>query len=69
MEIFISRGEDQSGPFTLVEVREQLAKDKLQPNDLAKHEEIEASVPLSALLDAVESEHVHDEEKAKAAPK
>ena len=49
-------------------MREQLAKGKLQPNDLAKHEEIEAPVPLSALLDAVESELVHDKEKAKAAP-
>ena len=69
MQIHISRGEDQSGPFTLEEVREQLSQGKLQPDDLAKHEGIEASVPLSELLDAVESESVQDEGKAKAAPK
>ena len=69
MEIFISRGEDQSGPFTLEEVREQLSQGKLQPDDLVKHEGIEVPVPLSELLAGVESESSQDEEKAKAAPK
>ncbi len=73
MEIFISRGEDQSGPFTLEEVREQLSQGKLQPDDLVKHEGIETPVPLSELLAAMESEssqeQVKGEEKAKATSK
>ena len=73
MQIHISRGEDQSGPFTLEEVREQLSQGKLQPDDLVKHEGIETPVPLSELLAAMESEssqeQVKGEEKAKATSK
>ena len=73
MQIHISRGEDQSGPFTLEEVREQLSQGKLQPDDLACQEGGSEWIPLSELMASVESapsqEPVKDEEKAKSAPK
>ena len=73
MQIFIIRGEEKRGPFSLDQVREQLAEGNLQSGDLATHEGIEDPVPLSVLMASVESapsqEPVKDEEKAKAAPK
>ena len=73
MQIFIIRGEEKSGPFSLDQVREQLAEGNLQSGDLATHEGIEDPVPLSELMASVESapsqEPVKDEEKAKDASK
>ena len=73
MQIFIIRGEEKRGPFSLDQVREQLAEGNLQSGDLATHEGIEDPVPMSELMASVESapsqEPVKDEEKAKAAPK
>jgi len=73
VQIFIIRGEEKRGPFSLDQVREQLAEGNLQSGDLATHEGIEDPVPLSELMASVESapsqEPVKDEEKAKSAPK
>ncbi len=73
MQIFIIRGEEKRGPFSLDQVREQLAEGNLQSGDLATHEGIEDPVPMSELMASVESapsqEPVKDEEKAKSAPK
>jgi len=73
VQIFIIRGEEKSGPFSLDQIREQLAEGNLQSDDLAIHEGLEDPVPLSELMASVESapsqEPVKDEEKAKAAPK
>ena len=55
MQIHISRGEDQSGPFTLEEVREQLVKGKLQPDDLACQEGGSEWIPLSELMNKLAS--------------
>jgi len=55
VQIHISRGEDQSGPFTLEEVREQLAQGKLQPDDLACQEGGSEWIPLSELMNKLES--------------
>jgi len=73
VQIFIIRGEEKRGPFSLDQVREQLAEGNLQSGDLATHEGIEDPVPMSELMASVESapsqEPVKDEEKAKSAPK
>ena len=73
MQIFIIRGEEKRGPFSLDQVREQLAEGNLQSGDLATHEGIEDPAPLSELMVSVESapsqEPVKDEGEAKAAPK
>ena len=55
MQIHISRGEDQSGPFTLEEVREQLSQGKLQPDDLACQEGGSEWIPISELMNKLES--------------
>jgi len=55
VQIHISRGEDQSGPFTLEEVREQLVKGKLQPDDLACQEGGSEWIPLSELMNKLAS--------------
>ena len=54
MEIHISRGEDQSGPFTLKQVQDCLAQGSLLPDDLAYHEGLENWILLSELLDSIE---------------
>ena len=49
VEIHISRGEDQSGPFTLEQVQDYLAQGVLLPDDLAWHEGLDGWIPLSEL--------------------
>ena len=49
MEIHISRGEDQSGPFTLEQVQDYLAQGILLPDDLAWHKDLDGWIPLSEL--------------------
>ena len=53
MQIFITRGEDSSGPFTLEQVQDYLTKGTLLPDDLACHEELEDWIPLSELIDSI----------------
>ena len=53
--IFIIRGEEKSGPFSLDQVCEQLAEGNLQSDDLASHAGLEGPVPLSELMALVES--------------
>ena len=53
MQIFITRGEDSSGPFTLEQVQDYLTKGTLLPDDLACHEELEDWIPLSELMDSI----------------
>ena len=50
MEIHISRGEDQSGPFTLEQVQDYLAQGILLPDDLAWHKDLDGWIPLSELI-------------------
>ena len=53
MQIFITRGGEKSGPFTLDRVREQLDKGDLMPDDLAYQEGMEEWVPLAELMDSL----------------
>ena len=53
MQIFITRGEDSSGPYTLEQVQDYLAQGVLLPGDLAYHEELEDWIPLSELVDSI----------------
>ena len=53
MQIFVTRGEEKSGPFTLDQVREQLDKGDLMPDDLACQEGMEEWVPLAELMDSL----------------
>ena len=73
MQIFISKGENQIGPFSLKEVKEQLDRGQLQPDDLACQEGGSEWILLSDLMASVESapsqEPVKDEGKAKPVPK
>ena len=55
MQIFIARGEDSSGPFTLEQVQDCLAQGTLLPEDLAYHEGLEGWIPLSELVDSIAS--------------
>ena len=55
MQIFIARGEDSSGPFTLEQVQDCLAQGTLLPEDLAYHEGLEGWIPLSELMDSIAS--------------
>ena len=52
MQIFITRGEDSSGPFTLEQVQDYLTQGTLLPDNLAYHEELEDWIPLSELMDS-----------------
>jgi len=54
VEIHISRGEDQSGPFTLKQVQDCLAQGSLLPDDLAYHEGLENWILLFELVDSIE---------------
>jgi outer membrane protein assembly factor BamB len=53
MKIFITRGEEKSGPFTLDQVREHLDKGHLMSDDLACQEGMDGWIPLSALVDSL----------------
>ena len=53
MQIFITRGEDSSGPYTLEQVQDYLAQGVLLPGDLAWHEGLEGWIPLSQLMDSI----------------
>ena len=53
MQIFITRGGEKSGPFTLDRVREQLDKGDLMPDDLACQEGMSEWIPLSELMDSL----------------
>ena len=53
MQIFIARGKDSSGPFTLEQVQACLTQGTLLPDDLACHEELEDWIPLSELMDSI----------------
>jgi outer membrane protein assembly factor BamB len=55
MKIFIARGEEKSGPFTLDQVREHLEQGVLLPDDLAFHDGLDDWLPLSELMDSVET--------------
>jgi len=55
MQIFITRGEDSSGPFTLEQVQDYLTQGTLLPDDLAYHEELEDWIPLCELMDSISS--------------
>ena len=53
MQIHISRGENQSGPFTLEQVQDYLAQGILLPDDLAWHDGLEGWIPLPQVMDSV----------------
>ena len=53
MQIFITRGEDSSGPYTLEQVQDYLAQGVLLPGDLAYHEGLEGWIPLSQLMASI----------------
>ena len=53
MQIFITRGEDSSGPYTPEQVQDYLAQGVLLPGDLAYHEGLEGWIPLSQLMDSI----------------
>ena len=55
MQIFITRGEDSSGPFTLEQIQDYLTQGTLLPDDLAYHEELEDWIPLCELMDSISS--------------
>jgi hypothetical protein len=55
MQIFITSGEDKSGPFTLDQVREHLEQGVLLPDDLAFHDGLDDWIPLSELMDSDET--------------
>ncbi len=50
MQIFITRGEDSSGPYTLEQVQDYLSQGVLFPDDLAYHEGLEGWIPLEQLI-------------------
>ena len=50
MPIYITRGEEPTGPYSFDEVREFLAEGSLLPTDLAWHEGLENWIPLSELV-------------------
>jgi hypothetical protein len=55
MQIFITRGEDSSGPYTPEQVQDCLAQGVLLPDDLAYLEGIEGWIPISELVDSIAS--------------
>lgn len=55
MQIFITRGGEISGPFTLDQVRDLLEKEDLKPDELACQEGTDEWVPLSDLMDSIPS--------------
>ena len=50
MQIFITRGEDSSGPYTLEQVRDYLSQGVLLPDDFAYHEGLEGWIRLEQLI-------------------
>jgi len=50
VQIFITRGEDSSGPYTLEQVQAYLSQGVLLPDDFAYHEGLEGWVPLAQLI-------------------
>ena len=50
MVIYIKKGTEQSGPYTLDQIQEQLAQGKLRPEDMACQEGMSNWVPLSQLI-------------------
>jgi hypothetical protein len=58
VQIFITRGEDTSGPYTLEQVQDYLSQGVLLPDDFAYHEGLEGWIPLAQLIS--ESASVED---------
>lgn len=50
MQIFITRGEDSSGPYSLEQVQDYLSQGMLLPDDLAYHEGLEGWIRLEQLI-------------------
>ncbi len=50
MQIFITRGEDSSGPYTLEQVQDYLSQGVLLAGDLAWHEGLDNWIPLEQLI-------------------
>jgi hypothetical protein len=50
VQIFITRGEDSSGPYTLEQVQDYLSQGVLLPDDFAYHEGLEGWIPLEQLI-------------------
>jgi len=50
VQIFITRGEDSSGPYTLEQVQDYLSQGVLLPDDFAYHEGLEDWMPLEQLI-------------------
>ena len=53
VQIFITRGEDSSGPYTVEQVQDYLAQGVLLPGDLAWHEGLDGWIPLSQLMASI----------------
>ena len=50
MQIFITRGKDSSGPYTLEQVQDYLSQGVLLPDDFAYHEGLEGWIRLEQLI-------------------
>ena len=50
VQIFITRGEDSSGPYTLEQVQDYLSQGVLLADDFAYHEGLEGWIPLEQLI-------------------
>ena len=52
MQVFIARGEEQHGPYSLEQAKDLLAKGVLLPGDYAYHEGLSDWTPLSEVIAA-----------------
>ena len=55
VNIFVARGDEKSGPFTLDQARDLLEKEDLKPDDLACQEGMDEWVAVSDLMDSIPS--------------
>lgn len=68
MQVFIARGEDSSGPYTMEQVRAYLAEGLLRPDDLAYHEGLDGWTPLGELITEAPAADPDDQPSAQPEP-
>jgi len=70
VQIFITRGEDSSGPYTLEQVQDYMNQGMLLPSDLAWYEGLDNWIPLEQLIAEVSplEEPPHPAQEAVVAP-
>ena len=69
MQVFIARGEESSGPYTMDQVRAYLAEGLLRPDDLAYHDGLEGWTPLSEVVDEAPTDAFVEPQPADASAK